>query len=157
MSDGTAAGTHMLADPKPGDTSQTTIAPIFTPGPDGNVDIRAVTANQGIELFRTDGSAAGTAMVADFMPGAADSQPGPYMTVGGKFLSRPKTRCTGVSGGCSRRTRWPAIVSTAFELQTRQAVRITFSEDVSSSLDAADLRVVNQTTGTELLRRRRGH
>jgi ELWxxDGT repeat protein len=44
------------------------------------------TANDGVhglELWRSDGTAAGTAMVADLRPGVASSSPSSYVTLGG--------------------------------------------------------------------------
>ncbi|HEY7089539.1 MAG TPA: S8 family serine peptidase, partial [Tepidisphaeraceae bacterium] len=45
----------------------------------------------------------------------------------------------------------PRLLATSFEYQTRQAIDLTFSEDVSATLDAADLLVTNITTGQPIL------
>jgi uncharacterized repeat protein (TIGR01451 family) len=70
VSDGTAAGTTILA----GDTSNTPGARFFEPaflGKLGNVALfSAATTAQGRELWRTDGTAAGTFLVADLRPGS---------------------------------------------------------------------------------------
>ena len=91
--DGTAAGTRMLADLNPGpaasqggrDARDNYRDPFWVTGPDGFVYFQATTAAAGTELFRTDGTPAGTVPVADFVPGPGDSVPGPFMTVGGSL------------------------------------------------------------------------
>ncbi len=94
VSDGTAAGTTILM----GDVSNTPGAPFFMPaflGKIGSVALfSADTAAQGRELWRTDGTAAGTSLVADLNPGSGSflvqSSPPfervPYAVVSGNRL-----------------------------------------------------------------------
>lgn len=83
-SDGTAAGTSMIADIFPGNTSSQ-IADIT---PVGNVTyFTAITTAGGSsldrELFKTDGTAAGTVLVKDINPGNGSSAPANLMNHNG--------------------------------------------------------------------------
>jgi ELWxxDGT repeat protein len=93
VTDGTPAGTRPLGDLNPGAASSIVGGypgpahePFFVAGPDGYVYFQATTAAEGTELFRSDGTAAGTGLVADFVPGTGDSIPGPFLTVGGRLF-----------------------------------------------------------------------
>lgn len=72
-SDGTAAGTFMLADIRPGYLSSTITG--ITPDGSGGVYFSANNAIHGFELWKSDGSSVGTQMVKDINPGAASSSP----------------------------------------------------------------------------------
>ncbi|HVJ84669.1 MAG TPA: ELWxxDGT repeat protein [Caulifigura sp.] len=86
MSDGTAAGTQMVLDLNPGAGSA--CEPDFTDG-----QIRTAVANgflyfgaddgvHGRELWKTDGTAAGTVMVKDIRPGSGQGQIGEVLAIG---------------------------------------------------------------------------
>jgi ELWxxDGT repeat protein len=92
-SDDTTLGTHLVADLNPGPASSYSFGypdprrhPFFVAGPDGNVYLQATTAQHGTELFRSDGTSAGTQLVEDFIPGTEHSIPGPFMRAGGKLF-----------------------------------------------------------------------
>ncbi|HEX8916093.1 MAG TPA: DNRLRE domain-containing protein, partial [Humisphaera sp.] len=93
-SDGTSAGTVPLGDLNPGPAysyqrearNGVWMDPDFTAGPDGRVYFQALTP-VGVELYGSDGTPAGTALVADFVPGGGDSFPGPFMTAGGALYA----------------------------------------------------------------------
>jgi ELWxxDGT repeat protein/VCBS repeat-containing protein len=80
-SDGTAAGTMLVADirPGPGDSQiepagdRPEEVPKVMVEANGVVFFRAVDGVTGRELWRSDGTAAGTALVADLNPGPANS------------------------------------------------------------------------------------
>lgn len=72
-SDGTLAGTFMLADIRPGYNSSTISS--VTPDGFGGVYFSANNAVNGFELWRSDGSCPGTQMVKDINPGSASSSP----------------------------------------------------------------------------------
>jgi len=88
-SDGTAAGTQLVADINPGpdssdpypraDTrlsySQSASVPVRFTVIDGIVYFVADDGTHGYELWRTDGTEAGTTLVADINPGAEASEP----------------------------------------------------------------------------------
>ncbi|TAJ02734.1 MAG: hypothetical protein EPO68_17955 [Planctomycetota bacterium] len=85
VSDGTTAGTHMLADVFPGDSSG---LPLQSYGPQGAAlggftFFAAYTPASGTELWRTDGTAAGTSLVLEIGNGATGSQPTSLVTHGG--------------------------------------------------------------------------
>src|SRR5262249_56022389 len=88
-SDGTAAGTGMVADINPGANSA---SPLFHLLPDcsptnvnGTIFFTADDGVQGVELWKSDGTAAGTVMVADINPGANGSNPNPLVPANGKL------------------------------------------------------------------------
>jgi len=79
--DGTGAGTHMVKDVFPGADSglsfdQTPITRFYTPAPYGDLLLfRGDDGVHGPELWATDGTEAGTAMLADIEPGSQGSEP----------------------------------------------------------------------------------
>lgn len=68
-SDGTEAGTQMVADINPGSGSS---RPTWLTLVNGQILFFARTDAAGLELWRSDGTAAGTTMLKDFNPGPAD-------------------------------------------------------------------------------------
>jgi ELWxxDGT repeat protein len=83
-SDGTPAGTHQLADLCPGPCSSAgaALAPLhnFDTGT-GEVLFSAATPALGRELWRTDGTAAGTSLVSDFCTGPCSGDPADVKTL----------------------------------------------------------------------------
>ncbi|MFH1115173.1 MAG: ELWxxDGT repeat protein [Pseudomonadota bacterium] len=83
-SDGTAAGTYMVADIYPGNKHSDpgnffeANGVLYFTASDGNS-----AADHGRELWRTDGTEAGTTMVTDINPGNADSDPDDFAELGG--------------------------------------------------------------------------
>jgi ELWxxDGT repeat protein len=83
-SDGTAAGTYMVADINPGnqgsDPHGLTVSngSLYFAATDGNG-----AGSHGTELFKTDGTAANTVLVADINPGQLDSNPSHLTDVNG--------------------------------------------------------------------------
>jgi ELWxxDGT repeat protein len=75
--DGTTAGTALFKDiyPGPGSSSAGASAPSFSRAPDGTVYFGASDGVSGAELWKTDGTAAGTLMVTDVRPGEVGSAP----------------------------------------------------------------------------------
>ncbi len=73
LSDGTAAGTKMVSDIWPGDSSS---HPAQFVAFDGSVFFSAREFEHGRELWRTDGTSAGTEMVEDIYPGESSQYPG---------------------------------------------------------------------------------
>lgn len=87
VSDGTTAGTHLVADLAPGLPAGGFFGP---PAPGGFVALNsstvlftAVNPATGQELYRTDGTTAGTSLVKDIHPGAIDSIPTALATLNG--------------------------------------------------------------------------
>ena len=78
-SDGTAAGTVLVADVAPGTPAGGFFGPPapggFTPLGDGTILFTAFSPATGTELYKTDGTPAGTGLVKDIHPGATDSFP----------------------------------------------------------------------------------
>src|SRR5206468_8432485 len=66
-SNGTAAGTTMVADIRPGANSSSSAALTNVAG---TLLFRANDGTHGSELWKSDGTAAGTTMVKDINPGA---------------------------------------------------------------------------------------
>ncbi len=67
QSDGTAAGTVLVADIDPAVDPFTNV--------NGTLFFTANDVTHGIELWKSDGTAAGTTMVSDINPGSANSSP----------------------------------------------------------------------------------
>jgi len=82
VTDGTAAGTHLLRDINPGKVSSD--AGEFTYC-NGYIYFRADDGSHGYELWKTDGTATGTVMVKDINTG--------YTTSGGPNGSGPRNLC----------------------------------------------------------------
>ncbi len=84
VSDGTVAGTHELLDLRPGAADSIGLfAESFAAL--GNVILFAANDGvHGVELWRTDGTAAGTSLVVDLWPGATSANPTSLTTVGGE-------------------------------------------------------------------------
>jgi ELWxxDGT repeat protein len=90
VSDGTPGGTALLADLNPGASGST---PIFLGHliANGTVDTtRAMflldDGSTGFEIWTTDGTAPGTARLADINPGAGGSNAGPWVAVNGRAV-----------------------------------------------------------------------
>jgi ELWxxDGT repeat protein len=81
--DGTAAGTHMVADIAPG-SAGSSIGPLTVVG--RRVYFAADDGVHGRELWTSDGTAAGTRIVADIAPGAGSSLPANLTEVDGRLL-----------------------------------------------------------------------
>jgi ELWxxDGT repeat protein len=70
-SDGTLAGTHVLKDIRPGAASSIQGSGDFVTNTDGFVYFFADNGVNGLELWKSDGTADGTVMVKDLSPGSA--------------------------------------------------------------------------------------
>jgi ELWxxDGT repeat protein len=87
MSDGTIAGTQMIAETIPGPGSSGTSPSNYTAA--GNlVFFRAGTSATGDELWATDGTVAGTGVVRDIWPGTNSSLPSNFIEHNGVFHFR---------------------------------------------------------------------
>ncbi len=87
ISDGTAAGTHLVHDVFPGAGDSLSLPRTrrsATALPDGSFVFEAYDGTHGTEVWRTDGTDAGTMLVKDINPGAADSGPEGFVLLGGK-------------------------------------------------------------------------
>ncbi|NPC84299.1 HYR domain-containing protein, partial [Pyxidicoccus fallax] len=88
-SDGTAEGTGMLKNLRPdGGPAAGSPGDFFPLGTDGTFVFAASDGLSGQELWRTDGTAAGTVRVADIAPGVASSSP-LWMVPAGEHLFFP--------------------------------------------------------------------
>jgi ELWxxDGT repeat protein len=84
ITDGTAAGTTLLADLVPGPLGPylETLVPVGN----GSFVFAADLAGSGAELWRTDGTANGTLLLADINPGNAGSNPLTFRRVGNQVV-----------------------------------------------------------------------
>jgi len=82
-SDGSAAGTAMVADINPGSGGS---YPAWLTNLNGTLFFEATDGTHGYELWKSDGSAAGTAMVADIVPGGGSSSPRDIINVNGELF-----------------------------------------------------------------------
>ena len=103
-SDGTAAGTVLVADINPGTDSS---VPFYFTELNGAVYFAANDGTTGFELRKSDGTAAGTVLVADINPGTDSSSPETFAVFNGAlyFAARDVTngkelwRSDGTAGG----------------------------------------------------------
>jgi ELWxxDGT repeat protein len=80
VSDGTVAGTHIVADLVPGTGSS---APVYLSAFGNLLYFGATDASHGRELWVSDGTAAGTQFVADIRPGASSPNLRNFVNAGG--------------------------------------------------------------------------
>ncbi len=89
-SDGTAGGTVMVKDIDPGDDSYygtpNNSYPFYLKNVNGTVYFSAFSESAGRELWKSDGTAAGTEMVADAVSGSSGMYPNSLETVNGTLL-----------------------------------------------------------------------
>jgi ELWxxDGT repeat protein len=85
-SDGTAAGTSLVQDINPGAGSSTPTG--FGPMAvvNGTLFFNATDGTHGFELWKSDGTAAGTRLIADINPGSSDSSPQFMTDVNGELF-----------------------------------------------------------------------
>src|SRR5262245_22674527 len=89
--DGTAAGTVMVKDIRPGPASGIDVSAGFSPSLsdiNGTLYFMADDGATGMELWKSDGSAAGTVRVKDINPGAASSMPTAMLALNGMVFFR---------------------------------------------------------------------
>ena len=98
--DGTAAGTRLVLDISPGSNAGL-LGLIPVPGfhffavLGSRLFFAATEGTNGAELWATDGTAAGTARVADIEPGADGSTPRDFTQLGTKLFFRARTSASG--------------------------------------------------------------
>nr|NCR87403.1 hypothetical protein [Microcystis aeruginosa K13-05] len=83
-SDGTAAGTVLVRDIRPGSYGSYSYSssPRYLTAVGSTLYFTANDGLNGFELWKSDGTAAGTVLVADIIPGASSSNPGNLTAVG---------------------------------------------------------------------------
>ncbi|MGZ3885431.1 MAG: ELWxxDGT repeat protein, partial [Bacteroidia bacterium] len=79
-SDGTTAGTVLLKDINTGAASGATLATTFLSDASGTIYFAATDGVAGLELWKTNGSAAGTMLAADINAGSGSSSPANMIT-----------------------------------------------------------------------------
>jgi ELWxxDGT repeat protein len=149
--EGPAAGVTLVKDIRPGagsgayDLNDAGAQPVEL---GGVLYFQANDGATGAELWRSDGSGAGTWRVTDIGPGAAGA--GLSWIVGS---ADGETLYFGATTAEHGREPWvlpdataPRATGHAFDAPA-QALRVTFSENVSGTLDASDLALTNLTTG----------
>ncbi len=85
-SDGSRTGTRMVRDIWPGKGDSFSGRRDAYASFGGDLYFSAGTASHGTELWRSDGTEAGTYMVKDVVPGAAFSDPGAFIAYGGALF-----------------------------------------------------------------------
>ncbi|RKI64672.1 HYR domain-containing protein [Corallococcus sp. AB049A] len=95
-SDGTEAGTALIQDFNPGSGSFVPpyIPPLLTVS-NGSIFFKGDNGTSGFELWKTDGTAAGTQLVRDIWPGAGGSHPSGFLDVNGTLYFIASDASTG--------------------------------------------------------------
>lgn len=121
FTDGTAANTHLVADINPGLNSSVVFQQVSPPRPRralaiGSDNTMAFVADDGIhgpEIWVTDGTAAGTFMLPETLPGAASAAPQDLVRAG------PNVFFTGDDGVHGRELWWfPTALTRAAVVET---------------------------------------
>lgn len=86
VSDGTEAGTFMLKDINVGADRYSGSLPSELFRFDNFVFFKAYTPSTGYEMWKTDGTAAGTVIFKDIIPGSGSSSPGSFFQYKNKFV-----------------------------------------------------------------------
>jgi ELWxxDGT repeat protein len=124
--DGTSAGTSMVADIFPGPESSSPIA--LTVMGNGVLLFAARDANHGLELWTTDGTAGGTRMLVDINPGPNPSTIGTIRPYDGKLLFSANDGTNGqelwVSDGTVAGTRMVRDLTPGSASSTFTALRV---------------------------------
>lgn len=90
--DGTSAGTAMVADIETGSDGS---SPLFLTALDGFVYFRARQSGTGLELWRSDGTTGGTSLFVDIDPGPGWGAPGAFYRAGGRLFFPATTSAAG--------------------------------------------------------------
>jgi ELWxxDGT repeat protein len=85
VTDGTAAGTRQVADLNPGPWPDNSSSPLEMLAVGNRIYFTANDGEHGFELWRSDGTPAGTVLVADIEPGPVDSRPLGLKVMDGKL------------------------------------------------------------------------
>ena len=142
-SDGTAAGTALVADIVPGTGSG---SPTNLVNVNDTLYFSATTSTNGRELWKSNGTAAGTVLVADINPGTGKLRtPAPSRTSTAAYSSRPATGRAGPSFG--RATARP-LVRRLSPTSTRQAQ--LNPANVTNAGGVAYFAATDTANGTEL-------
>ena len=96
VSDGTVAGTQMVRDIQVGPGHGVPYDSVLTVGADRVVVFSADTAANGLEPWRSNGTAAGTVQLADLTPGTASSSMASYLRAGNRIYFANFQPSTGV-------------------------------------------------------------
>ena len=104
--DGTAAGTTMVKDLNPGAAgSEPTWLTCCKSGSTETLFFRATGVGTGVELYKSDGTAAGTVLVKDIETGAGNSTPVYLQCIGGKVYFSANTSASGRELWCSHHAK----------------------------------------------------
>lgn len=95
VSDGTVSGTVLLKDVNPGSGSGGLFPTVFASSGTTRVYFTANDGNSGTELWTSNGTEAGTLLVADLTPGATGSTINNLRKAGGKLYFTHTTAATG--------------------------------------------------------------
>src|SRR5262249_40378491 len=85
-SDGTAAGTALVKDLAPGADSALALSSLELLNVNGTLFFRASDGANGFELWKSDGTAAGTVLIKDLGPGSGSGEPRQLTNVSGVLL-----------------------------------------------------------------------
>jgi len=137
-SDGTLAGTNMVKDINPGSGSSCPTGQVFggtlpklnyATNVNGTLYFQATDGTSGLELWQSDGTAAGTVRVMDINPGSGDSSPSYLTNINGTLYFSAND---GVHGG------EPWILTTGPSLSVSAPATATAGAPLSITVTALD-------------------
>jgi ELWxxDGT repeat protein len=131
-SDGTSAGTQLVKDIHPSGSGFLTQDQVVLAEVNGSLFFRVNDGNAGFELWKSDGTSAGTVMVEDIWPGSEHSYPRSLTNVAGTLYFAPSTAAYG-------REPWTLEVPATSTVTGRHLFynRSAFDDD-NASINASD-------------------
>jgi ELWxxDGT repeat protein len=148
--DGTPEGTYLLRDLSPG-------TPLALQDYDSEVlghasgvlYLKIITAAHGREVWRTDGTVAGTRLLADLAPGAAHAWPSSFVNVGDVALFAAESPEVGEEIWRIADDEPPVLTSVRYDYNAASPTLIlSFNEPIGDTFSLQDLLIVNLSTGT---------
>ncbi|RKH89156.1 HYR domain-containing protein [Corallococcus sp. AB045] len=153
-SDGTEAGTVLVKDIRPGGYPNESSHPSSFTDLGGTLFFAATDTLHGRELWKSDGTAEGTVLVKDLVPGTASSMPAEFFVVGDTLYFQATSPATGMelwkSDGTAEGTMlvkdvWPGVKDSKARPLAGIGGKLFFSA-VSSSTSGPEVWVSDGTT-----------
>ena len=150
VSDGTAAGTTMLADINPGNAGPYALASSQLAALERRLFFANDDPAHGVELWRSDGTAAGTGLFLDINPGTAGSFPGNFAVVNNTLYFSATTAVGSSALWSSNGTVTGTNAVASFKSQPQGTALFQNIPDAFALIGNTMLFAADDGTGTEL-------